>query len=731
MGAMRLLLSALLLATAAASAAPARSPVDAKWVDAGGVSIPAPPAEHPRLYLRARDLPDLERRTKTMAALWQELNALGKESPQIALEVDAVRYLLTRDAELGKRTAASALAVLERAQFDPKGQDITRPIGRMMVTGAIVYDWCFAVLTAHQKEAFVAQLVRLAKELECGYPPREIGSVTGHGSEWMIMRDMISAGLAIYDEYPEMYRLGAAQFFRDFIAARNFWYPGHAFHQGSSYAETRFVSDMYPLWIFDRLGAGNVFHPAQQFVPYQWIYMRRPDGQMLRSGDGQSRPPKLRSLLSASYYGDPYVMGDYLRNPGIDPMSKIFEFLWADPDLRPRPASELPLSRYFGGPYGWMVARSGWDENAVIAEMKVNVYNFVNHQHPDAGAFQIYYKGPLAIDSGVYRGYGSTHHANYHKRTIAHNTLLVYDPAEKFTWGRGDLRNDGGQRLVNNWREPNNIADLLKPENGHRTGTVLGRGFGPDPARPAYTYLKGDISAAYSAKVKHAERSFVFLNLGGRVPAALVVFDRVVSADLGFRKHWLLHAMEEPAISGDTATVALSERGWTGRLVNRTLLPETAEIATVGGPGKEYQVFGENQVPDGAARLRADEEAGAWRLEVSPKKAAEADWFLNVMQVMDRDAAALPVERLASGELAGVQVAGRVVWFNRTGARTDRPVSFQVHGEGNLQFLVADLAEGTWQVWRDGAVLHPALTVSGDAGTLWFEGPAGSYSLRR
>src|SRR5208337_5299690 len=135
-----------------------------------------------------------------------------------------------------------------------------------------------------------------------------------------------------------------------------------------------------------------------------WIYMRRPDGQLLRSGDGQSKEPKLRSLLIASYYHDGYVLGDYLRNPGIDAMSKIFELLWRDPGLRPLPAADLPTSRYMGYPYGWMVARTGWDAESVIAEMKVNIFNFVNHQHLDAGAFQIYYKGPLAIDSGLYQG---------------------------------------------------------------------------------------------------------------------------------------------------------------------------------------------------------------------------------------------------------------------------------------------------------------------------------------
>ncbi|MFB3828363.1 MAG: heparin/heparin-sulfate lyase HepB [Bryobacteraceae bacterium] len=685
---------------------------DAAWMDVGGVRVPEPPKEHPRLYLRARDLPDLERRTTALKPAWDDLQRLARSNAQISVEVDALRYLLGRDADLARRTLASALELITRAEFDLKKQDITRPIGRMLVTGAIAYDWCYAALTPEHKRAFQEQMLRLARQLECGYPPRAIGSVTGHGSEWMIMRDMLSAGIALYDEFPEMYRLAAARFFGQHLPARNYWYAGHAFHQGSSYAETRFVSEMYPLWIFDRLGAGNVYSPSQQFVPYNWIYMRRGDGQLLRSGDGQSKEPKLRSLLCASYYGDPYVMADYLRAPGIDPMSKIFEFLWADPDLKPRPVSELPLSRYFGEPYGWLVARTGWDANSVVAEMKTNIYNFVNHQHPDAGAFQIYWKGPLAIDSGVYQGYGSPHHSNYHKRTIAHNTLLVYDPSEKFTWGRGDLRNDGGQRLCNNWRETRTIEDLLNPANGYRTGEVLGRA-----VSDAWSYMKSDITAAYGPKVKQAVRSFAFLNLeSARTPAALIVFDRVVSAAPEFRKYWLLHSMGEPQVSGNTTVVS--------RLVNQTLTPEDSEIEKVGAPGKEFWVFGENFPIE--RPLPADYEAGAWRVQISPRRPAAEDLFLNVMQMTeDRPA---PVSYLQAPGLAGARVGDRVVWFARSGQRA-ASVSFTLKTAAKC--LVADLAEGTWQIWRDGRIVRPAVEVSGETGALYFDAAPGAYTLRR
>jgi len=715
------------------------SPVrDAKWIEVEGVSVPVPPSEHPRLFLRGHDIQGLKRRMEhpVLKPVWEQMQAAAKKRAQIRLEVDALLYLTNGDRELGRRTVGDALITLESATFDHSIQDITRPIGRLMVTGAVVYDWCHPLLSAEDKDRFLKQLLRLARELECGYPPPHRGWVTGHGSEWMVMRDMLSAGVAIYDEFPEMYRVAAHRIFRYLAPARNWWYPGGAFHQGTSYSETRFSSDLYPLWMFDRMGAGNIYNPSQQFVPYQWIYMRRPDLQLLRSGDGQSRAPKLRSLLVASYYGDGYPLADYLKQPGIDTMSQLFEFLWRDPDLKPRDIADLPLARYMGSPYGWMVARTGWGDDSVIAEMKVNVYNFVNHQHPDAGAFQIYYKGPLAVDSGLYEGadggYGSPHHVNYHKRTIAHNTLLIYDPDEKFVSSRTELRNDGGQRLPNNWREPGTLDDLLA--GPYKTGEVLGHGFGPDPNRPAYAYLKGDFTEAYSKKVRQVRRSFVFLNLGGETRAALVVFDRVVSSNAAFKKYWLLHSMEEPVIAGNNATVALTERGWTGKLVNTTLLPEAgnAEIVKIGGPGKEFWVFGQNfpnQIRGGNPR---DFELGAWRVEVSPATPGAEDLLLNVLQVMDRGVEKpLPAERIDAGAFVGVRLGDWAVLFNKSGERAASPVSFSLSGGAPLHCLVTDLAEGAWRVARAGRVLLPAATVTRDAGTLLFDAPPGAFDLRR
>jgi heparin/heparan-sulfate lyase len=718
------------MAIASLLAALAFSQAGGAWTTFDGVSIPVPPPEHPRLYLRARDLPDLQRRTThpVLKPLWERLQALGAEQPARAVEAAALRYLLTRDEALARETIARTLRLLHETKFDPRQQDVTRPIGRLLVTGAVVYDWCYPAVTPEQKRDFQERFLHLAHSLEHGYPPPKAGGVTGHYSEWILMRDLLSAGVAIYDEFPEMYRLAAHRFFSVHQPVRNWWYRGHAFHQGTAYSETRASSELYPLWIFWRMGAGAVYDQALQFLPYSWIYLRRPDGQLLRGGDGQSRPPKLRSLLNASFYKDPYVLADYLRDPDIDPGSLLFAFLWRDPGLQPKPVAELPLSRYMGSPYGWMIARSGWDEESVIAELKVNLYNFNNHQHLDAGAFQVYYKGPLAIDSGVYEGatggYGSEHDVNYNKRTIAHNSLLIYDPAETFARSTRVMHNDGGQRFPNGWREPRNLEDMLA---NYRTAEVLGQAFGPDPQQPAYTYLKGDLTRAYSAKVRRAERSFVFLNLAPNpVRAALLIFDQVESANPEHKKYWLLHAMEEPRIAGDTMTIAPEERGWRGKLVNRVLLPAGADITPVGGPGREFEVFGRN-FPNHPHRGRPeDHEIGAWRVEVSPPEPLAADQFLNVMQIMDRDTAPGPVSSLAAGPLACAALADTTVCFNRTAEPLRRGIELRTT---TSRLLATGLAPGRWQLTRAGTRPAAPVTVTPEGGVLWHSGPAGAYAL--
>ena len=726
------------------------------WKKVDNILIPIPPPEHPRLYLRGSQATEMGTRLKdpVLQPVIEALSSQSARSLQIKTEWDAVQYLVSKDKTLGRVIIDSALVLLKRTELPDIG-DAARVTGRMMVTGAIVYDWLYPLLTSTEKKDFITELIRLAKTLECDYPPTKQGSVTGHSSESFVMRDMLSAGIAIFDEYPEMYEAAAVRFFREHLPVRSWLYNGHAYHQGDSYGPLRYSWDTYPLMIFDRMGVDNLYNPQQQYVPYFYIYTTRPDGQRMRAGDtylhsghgatgGRPWDQYVGTLFTASYYGDGILLDQFIRQGGSDgkahgrtnQQENIFQFLWWDVNLKPESVNTLPFSRYFGPPFGWMVARTGWDDNAAIAEMKINVFNFNNHQHMDAGAFQIYYHGPLATESGLYGGtdggYGSPHCKNYFWRTIAHNSLLIYDPQEQFSQ-KGDYGNDGGQRLPNNRSEPRNLEVLLNPENGYKTGEVVAHGFGPSSQIPDYTYLKGDITKAYSSKVKEVKRSFIFLNLKNEeVPAALIVYDKVVSVSPSFKKYWLLHSIEKPEIRGNEVTIIRTKNGQTGKLVNVSLLPEAdnLELTPVGGPGKEFWVFNrnyENEMRDNTGE--STYERAAWRIELSPKIPAQENYFLNIMQIMENNVIKLSIKKIEGDRITGVRISNRIVLLSKTSEPINASVSFSIQEEGSFKILLTDLIPGKWQVMKDNKVVIPEASVNVDDGVLYFEGTKGKYTI--
>jgi len=292
---------------------------------------------------------------------------------------------------------------------------------------------------------------------------------------------------------------------------------------------------------------------------------------------------------------------------------------------------------------------------------------------------------------------------------------------------------DGGQFWPSNRAEYRRIDDVIAL--GPRA-EILAHEFGPDPHAPDYSYLSGDLARCYHApapyppKVSEVKRSFVFLNLkSDRRPAALIVFDRVTSAKPEFRKSWLLHSINEPAVAGSATTVTRTEDGYNGKLVNHTLLPAggNCEIVKVGGPGREFWVDGRNY--PFRPHDRGNDEPGAWRIEVSPRAPAATDLFLNVMQVMDAVGGPEPLapELIETSALVGARIADRVVLFGKSKRQLNRSLSFTVGGaDADMGILVTDLAPGRWEVKGPVAL---ELKATDEGGALYFRGPAGDYRL--
>lgn len=309
--------------------------------------------------------------------------------------------------------------------------------------------------------------------------------------------------------------------------------------------------------------------------------------------------------------------------------------------------------------------------------------------------------------------------------------MLIYEPYEKFLWHKKDIINDGGQQFPNYGLELANLELFLAKD--YKTGEVLAHSFGPDTIRPEYTYIKGELAEAYSGKVKSFMRSFVFLNLNNsKIPAALFVFDRVVTSRKDFKKYWLLHCVEEPVIDGNITSVMRRSKGYNGKLVNTTLLPYTNNLSInkIGGKGNEYSVFNK-QFPQSFNSDKSSLDGASWRIEVTTKNSSVNDNFLNVMQVMDYEGGPVPhsVFIVNSDNMVGAMIADRIVLFSNSCEKVGDKVRFTLSGKGTLKVLITDLKPGFWKIEKSGETALVPYEVTRDGGVLYFYGTAGKYTI--
>ena len=448
-----------------------------------------------------------------------------------------------------------------------------------------------------------------------------------------------------------------------------------------------------------------------------YLYKVLPDGSTARDDDNEY--PHLDAVDSVVLgyavhrFKDPYAAW-FLQQSGWLPEKwrlPVLEFLWSDRTVAPRDPrlarpEELPRQRLFPG-VGHLVMRSGWDPGATWIEFTCGPY-FAKHDHLDTNQFTIFHKGHLALDTGAdYTDTESPHYLNYYRRTVAHNTLLVYQPGETFFWGENlwPAANDGGQRMDSS-RFWNSVRSL---EDWERTRDLWDRGrMEAYEAHPgAYTYARGNGTGSYQpSKMRRFVREMLWLERAD----VLFVSDDVRAAEPSFRKAWLLHGVNAPVVEGSdgpsrdigqggtswpNATTATFEEGG-GRLRVHAVLPRAREVIVRGGSGWEFWTPGDEKGggwgsganwpldPAQGGPLPSDPilrqmwktfwgadlerlspsnrravVPGAWRLEVSPATPARDDRFLHVLEIGDRGAPALHVERVYGHNLAGAVIEGQ------------------------------------------------------------------------
>lgn len=662
--------------------------------------LPTVPSEHPRLYLTADDVAELGDKTSMpeFAAKWDSIrNYFSNQHPVAA----AIVYLIEGNAVKGRWAINKCLA-------DIQGSNAYSRWYAPIHYSAIVYDWCYPLLTEQEKQIFISNFKRILAESRSGYPASiNTNPVSAGTTEGEVLTGHLPAGIAIYNEDQQMYNAAAQLFFEKFVPVRAIVFASHSYHQGDSYIN-RVVYDMFGAWMFKRMSGLDVYTADAQYVPYSIIYNRRPDGRQIRRGDtfdltGNYGDKRLLFMLTGTYYSDPYMLklADEW-DAWFDGFQETLHFIFREPAVEKRSFNELGLTKFYDYPMGEMTARTGWDISSqsddTIMFMRIGGIYFHSHNHRDMGTFQIYHKGPLATTSGIYQSSdthsGTEHWKNYYQQTLSHNGLLIFDPDEEMVAEAYRSVNDGGQRMPNNGYYPtiNNLNNYVLAKN-------LRHSFGSDAKNPEYSYISGDINNAYTNKVSVVKRSMVSFNFGDAIyPAAMIVFDRVVSTNPNFKKTWLLHSHYEPQIDGNEYVVTNNAGDYSGKLVGQSLLPETVNITKIGGEGKEFWV--ESVQTNFAVTPLEDDEPAAWRVEISPTQPSNQDFFLNVLTVMDSSITSQPaattVEDL-DGLAIGAATQDRMVLFAK-GSSLLEVISFNLPGNSPVKVLLTDLAAGTWKI---------------------------------
>jgi len=727
---------------------------------------------HPRLFIQQREVATI-RKNFDHADFMQVVvayklqkafetngisgNGLPDERIRQKMEAYALEYLLFEKSESGKEAIDLALAYLPSIT---SASDYWNNIYayEAVIGVAMVYDWCYSLLAPAQKDTLVYQLKRVLSLTEYGYPvTKERSYFTSHYGEHGPTA-LLAAGLAIYDEDKDMFNFAYNEQNTFFAPSRNAWSNAGTHHQGSQYMHTRLSQELVQAFILEKTGlqlydikvCSLAYRAPYLTIPQKVNMNAMPDGDLHWAWDWS----KQFYAPAANLSNDPFLQNLSIKHL-VDNLNQSARlFIYHNPIIKSESIQHLPLTRFFPSPSGIMIARTKWDfdssgfnSNALVVQMNMKEYHTRNHDHLDAGHFSIYYKGHLAIDAGAYQGwrsnvqepdlqYGSPHHRNYYQRTVAHNSLLIVDPAEPIPLDKNTSARDGGQFPFNNgeWNATQEMIAAGKPVS--ILAHDIAEGMEPD-----YSYLKGDMTNAYNVpdyinkdypdKVVKVRRSFVFLNHhSSKVPGTLIVLDAVVAANPSFKKKWLLHTEDEPLILRNNIIINRTDSGRNGRLYTTVLLPELSnqQIEKIGGSGKEYWVDGKNW---GSTTFT---DVGHWRVELSPKREAVTDNFLNVIQVMDAKPAPKPfkLEKTFSTDQQFVAIAldNRIVVQRLDLDKKEGEIEFTI-GKRNKAYkvLVTDIYPGKWQVISPTGII--VINVNATAENLYFVSRGGRFQLKR
>ena len=632
----------------------------------------------------------------------------------------ALTYLLTSDQKFARR----AVEEMRRTRPPERAGSRTYPD---YVRWSLAFDWLYNYpgFDSDLKDRVAGELLKAAEQMLQDQSVRDPELAMYHNYPVRYLTLAMFALMAI-EGHPSVEAQAAPlrehtrKVFDHILDLTQFITPDGGYHESMDYQRITYTPMALMAELRRTTGMGD---PALRYTVFghyttTYLYKVLPDGTTARDDDNEFPFMRSQDNVALGYaihrFKDPHAAW-ILRESGWpstkDWLIPVTRFLWDDTNVVPRDparAAEAELSRHhlFRG-INHLVMRDGWGPDSTWIQFNSGPY-LAKHDHLDQNHFVIYHKGYLATESGAdYTDTESPHYLNYYRRTIAHNSMLVYKPGEKFFWAENlwPAANDGGQRMDSSryWNTVRSREDFRRTRDLWATGQMEAT----DHLPAVYHYARGNATRAYNPlKVEHFTRELVYLPSGN----VLVVFDRVRSVDPLYRKVWLLHGVNEPSLAASGKGSDVGQGGTTyanassftyeegrGRLRVHILLPREREVTTRGGKGWEFWTPGDERggawgsgknwpldPPEGGplpedpylrkmwktfwgenfdkllpSNTRAVVPA-AWRVEVSPAKPAKEDYFLNVLEIGDKGDTrpSLRIELVEGNNFMGALIAG-------------------------------------------------------------------------
>jgi hypothetical protein len=583
-------------------------------------------AGHPRIFVGATELAAARARITApdFAAAWSALSGYASRRTESAATLAADRWQVERHVQ----ALAGACLLAGDPALCTRAIDVTLAIAAIphdteddiagrtrIIAMALGYDWLFSRLTSAQRTTVrTSILARVDHELGRAGVMAPTTYLGGHARR--AHHAALTGLLAVYDEAPTRHAqidTLRAQFADGWNPMQGYAAVGGGYQMGWDYGLSYLDPAFSEVWAHatttDELSA-----PWQLEVPAFVQYADRGNGRFPRIGDvfsGSTPDVRMIALRAAVRGGDRRALALYdaslARSSGAD---RIFELLWGRGGITPLSPEGMPPGLCVENA-GYLIARDRWDASSTVLVLKASSFQSINHHHRDDNHIDLSYRGvSMLVRAGTYAGggYGSDHWRNFYTRSIAHNTLVVYDPAERFVQYGSARANDGGQRLPN--IEPTRVGDIAEG-GAYHVGGIEGCTIGDEHA-----YARGDASRAYSSdKLTRFVRHVVQLRAAhASAPPSTVVVDEVATPRLDLRRALLWHLPSSPTVEAGHVSAT---QGTTARLHLYPLAPASSVTVVDDRTWRLYD--GTVHSPTTGAQTGIDETSH--RIEVSPTTA--------------------------------------------------------------------------------------------------------------